>query len=94
MKQLRELLSKYSGKKVQIVGINLDDDQAKARKYVRDGRISWTQWHEKGGLDSRLANELGVLTLPTMLLIDQKGRVVNRGIHMAELEKAISKLLP
>ena len=32
-------------------------------------------------------------TAVTMLLIDQKGRVVNRGIHMAELEKAISKLV-
>jgi hypothetical protein len=48
--------------------------------------------YEAGGLESRLANELGVVTLPTMLLIDKTGRVARRNIHSGELEAEISRL--
>ena len=47
----------------------------------------------QGRLDSRLAGELGVFTLPTMLLIDQSGKVVRRNIHIGELEEEVRKLL-
>ena len=36
---------------------------------------------EPGGLDGRLANELGVMTVPLMILIDKKGNVVNHNIQ-------------
>jgi len=49
--------------------------------------------YEPGGLDSRLATELGILTLPTMLLIDKDGKVINRNIHAAELDEELGKLL-
>ena len=52
---------------------------------------SWT--HEDGGLDSRVANELGILTLPTMLLLDKQGRVVNRNIHASEVGAELAKVL-
>jgi hypothetical protein len=48
---------------------------------------------EDGGLDGRLANELGVMTVPLMLLVDQKGVVVNDNIHVAELDAEVNKLL-
>jgi hypothetical protein len=45
------------------------------------------------GLDSDLANQLGVLTLPTMYLIDSNGRVVRESLHISELDAELSKLL-
>ena len=44
-------------------------------------------------MESRLANELGIQTLPTMILVDKAGRVVRRNIHSTELEAEIEKLL-
>ena len=29
---------------------------------------------------------MGILTLPTMILVDADGHVVNRGIHISELD--------
>ena len=51
------------------------------------------QLHEEGGLDGRLAEELGVLTLPTMLLLDADGNVVDRNVMITDLEKKLSSLL-
>ncbi len=46
-------------------------------------------------MDSRLANEMGILTLPTMILVDDKGKVVNRNIHITDLETELkSRLKP
>ncbi|HEY2762282.1 MAG TPA: thioredoxin-like domain-containing protein [Pirellulales bacterium] len=86
--ELKELYSKY-GKNMALVGVNLDNNLADATDYLSKNKLPWTQLWEQGGLDSRLANEMGVLTLPTMILLDDKGRVVNRNVHITELENEL-----
>ena len=73
---LSELVSEYGGKFLP-VGINVDADVATLTEYLRRNRLSWPQLHEDGGLDSRLAVDLGILTVPTMILVDEKGNVVD-----------------
>jgi thiol-disulfide isomerase/thioredoxin len=90
--QLKELQAKY-GRDFQLVGISLDTASQDLSDYLKRNRLPWPQLFEPGGLDSRYANELGVLTLPTMLLIDSKGKVVNRGIHITEVDNELKKLL-
>ena len=75
------------------VGINLDQSRQTAQKYLQTNPLAWTQLHEAGGLDSRLANELGIMTLPTMLLVDQQGKVVSRSLHASDLAEELGKLL-
>ena len=53
--------------------------------------MAWPNIHEAGGLDSRPAIELGVLTLPTMILLDTSGKVVDRNIHITELEDELKE---
>ena len=90
---IRELTGKYDSRKFVPVGINLDQEKQQVDAFLRQNRLAWPQLYEVGGLDSRLANELGVLTLPTMLLIDQKGKVVRRNIHAGELAGELERLL-
>ena len=75
------------------MGVNLDSDDATAKRFLAKNPLPWAQVYESGGLDSRLANELGILSLPTMLLLDGEGRVVNRAIHAAELDAELQKLM-
>jgi hypothetical protein len=72
----------------------LDGDPKQALEYVRQQRLAWPHLYEAGGLDSPLASQLGVLTLPTMLLIGKDGRVVHRNLSAAELDAELKKLLP
>ena len=93
MAQIRELTAKYGPKKFAVVGIALDSDKQQLEKFLKSKPIAWPQLHEAGGLDGRLAEELGVLTLPTMILLDAGGKVVDRNVVITELEKKIDALL-
>ena len=61
--------------------------------YLADNPLPWPQIYEEGGLDSRPANQLGILTLPTMLLVDAEGKVVNRNIQIGDVENEVKKLV-
>lgn len=91
--QIRELQSKYGPKKFGVVGIALDGDKAKLTKFLQAKPLPWPQLHEPGGLDSRLAEEYGVLALPTMMLVDAKGNVVDRNVSITELERKLEAVL-
>jgi len=91
--QIRELYAKYGPKKFAVVGIALDTDKAQLAKFLAAKPIPWPQLHEAGGLDGRLAEELGVLTLPTMFLVDAQGNVVDRNLVITDLEKKLEAIL-
>jgi len=93
MAVLKELLSKY-GNTLSIIGVNLDGSLEQLTDYLGENRLPWPQIHESGGLDSPPANQLGILTLPTMILVDQQGRVVHRNIQTTDLERELKKLIP
>ncbi|MBN2474653.1 MAG: redoxin domain-containing protein [Pirellulales bacterium] len=92
MAALKELATKY-GPSLSIIGVNLDNNPTDLAKYLAENRLPWPQIFESGGLDSRPANQLGILTLPTMILVDQQGKVVDRNVQTAELEGALKKLI-
>jgi len=75
-----------------LVGINIDNQQAEAVNYLRSHRLPWPQLFETGGMESRLANELGVVTLPTMMLVGKNGRVIRRNITAGELDAELGKI--
>ena len=54
--------------------------------YLTENPMPWPQLYEPGGLDSPLANALGMQTLPTMLLVDKEGKVVSRNLHAREID--------
>ncbi len=89
---LKELATKYS-RSMSVIGVNLDSSAQSLAAYLAENRIPWPQVFEEGGMDSRPANELGILSVPTMILIDQKGRVVNRNVQTAELDRELRKLI-
>jgi len=76
-----------------VVGIALDSEKSQLEKFLKSKPIAWPQLHEAGGLDGSLAEELRILTLPTMILLDAEGKVVDRNVVITELEKKIDALL-
>ena len=87
------MYAKKGGRDFDIIGVCLDDNPAAAKQYVAQNKLPWKQIYEAGGLDSRLANEMGVITLPLMILVDQKGNVANQNVHVAELDAELAKLI-
>jgi thiol-disulfide isomerase/thioredoxin len=93
MDQLKTLQAKYAKQGFALVGISLDNETSEVAAFLKTKKLSWPQLFEPGGLESRLANELGVLTLPTMILVDKQGKVISRSISVGELETELDKQL-
>ncbi len=89
---LKQLAAKY-GKDFTVLGVSLDTNPRELGAYLADNAISWPQIFEEGGPESRLADALGIITVPTMILVDRQGRVVNRNIQTAEIEPELKKLV-
>ncbi len=89
---IKDIYAKYGGRGLEIIGVNLDYTRDALLGYLKKNRLPWKQLYEQGGFESRLANEMGVITSPLMLLVDQKGIVVNNNIQAAELEAALKQL--
>lgn len=93
IEELKVLHNKYSRRGFDIIGVNLDSSVSEAEKYLKQNRMPWKHVYDEGGLDGRLANEMGVMTLPLMLLVDDKGQVANRNVHITELENELKRVL-
>jgi TolA-binding protein len=94
MDALKELYAKFGGRGgFEIIGVCLDRDPKVMQNFVAQNRYMWRQVHEPGGFDGRLANEMGVMTLPMMILVDQKGTVIGDNIFVANLEGELKRLL-
>jgi thiol-disulfide isomerase/thioredoxin len=92
MPTLKQLAQKYAPK-FTILSISLDTNAKDLNAYLAENKFTWPQIFEEGGPDSRLANLLGIITVPTMILVDQGGKVVNRNMQTSEIEAEVKKLL-
>lgn len=94
MDALKELYAKYGGNRgFEIIGVCLDRDPKQMQTFLQQNKYLWPQIQEPGGFDGPLANELGVMTLPMMILVDQKGNVVTDNIFVANVEGELKRLM-
>jgi thiol-disulfide isomerase/thioredoxin len=93
--ELVKLYQKYRGKDFAIVGVNLDNERNDLDAFLKEHPLPWPQIFEPGGIErSRYATEYGIIALPTMVLVESSGKVVNRNIRTAaELERQLEKVL-
>lgn len=91
---LAKLHAKYKAKGFEIIAVNLDNEKADLDAFLQANPLPWPELFEIGGMESRLATEFGVISLPTMLLVDPDGKVINRSLRTAaELEILLDKTL-
>jgi thiol-disulfide isomerase/thioredoxin len=92
MDLLKRLALKY-GDKLAVVGVNLDADRNAAMQLVQNSGFSWPHLYSPGGMDSSLANQLGIVSVPMIFLVGADGKVVKTSVHSAELDGLIAEIL-
>ena len=93
MAAIKQLAEKY-GRSFTVLGVSLDTNAKDLKAYLTENPLPWEQIFEEGGQDSQPANALGIITVPTMILVDAEGKVVNRNIQASEIEAELKKLAP
>lgn len=99
--QLRALHQQYRQRGFEVVGVCLDipggtrQQQAQQlQQYLTENKVPWTQIYEPGGLDSPPAVQYGIISLPTMILVDPEGKVVSRNSSVQELKTLLPQVVP
>jgi thiol-disulfide isomerase/thioredoxin len=91
--QLQELYRQHKAAGFEIVGVNVDSSGAPIQEYIQQYKVAWPSIHEEGGLQSGVAQQFGVITLPTTFLVDKAGKVVSSAASVDDLKKQVPELL-
>ncbi|MEX0728218.1 MAG: redoxin domain-containing protein [Planctomycetaceae bacterium] len=91
--QIRALYEQYRSQGFEIVGVSLDTEPEMIGPYLKEHRVPWAQLFEPGGLDSPLAAQYGIISVPTMFLVGRDGKVIDRGISVGDLKTGLPDIL-
>jgi thiol-disulfide isomerase/thioredoxin len=91
---LSDIYKKFGGEKFDVIGVSLDYSRDDLVAYLKaNPQLRWKQIFEPGGFENRLATEMGVITSPLMVLVDDKGQVVSANVQATEVAEQLQKLL-
>ena len=90
---LKSLYKRYSDKGFEIVGVNLDVNDAPIGAYLKQNKIDWPQVFEPGGTESGPATAFGVIVPPLMILVDRQGQVVTATTMIDDIKTAVPELI-
>ncbi len=91
LRLIKQAFEKYRERDFEVVSISLDNSVAELQAYLKKESLPWFHLYEEGGLDSPLAEQLGVSMVPTMILVGADGKVIDRNISASDLDKSLSK---
>lgn len=95
MDALNDLYAKWGGRGFDIIGVCSDKTPDTMQAFLaadpaKPNPYKWAQIYDAGG---KLSNDMGVMTLPLMILVDQKGNVVSDNIYVDGLDSELQRLL-
>ncbi len=94
---LNSLHEKYAAQGLNIVGINLDLDDAEVLNFIKEQNIQWPQIYfsdeEQRGWNHPVANYYGIRQVPTIWLVDGTGTVRETEVSLDQLDATLPAIL-
>ena len=90
---IRENYLRYHDLGFEVVGISLDDNRRRLMSFMEQSEIPWTVLFDGDAPEVPMADYYGVLSIPTMILVDRDGKVISTNSHGAALGHQLDKLL-
>ncbi|HEV8266814.1 MAG TPA: DUF4266 domain-containing protein [Thermoanaerobaculia bacterium] len=72
---MEEMRAKYGDRGLVVVAVGLDDDPAKAARFLKSAKVEFVDVRDPNGT---IARAFGVAVMPSSLLFDRQGRPVYR----------------
>ncbi|MDR2816452.1 MAG: thioredoxin family protein, partial [Proteiniphilum sp.] len=76
-----------------IAGISLDMDKDGWKKAIKQDTLKWEQLNDFSGWNSTVVKQYGIDEIPYNILVDNKGKIIARGIRGEELVSKLDSLL-
>jgi peroxiredoxin/Skp family chaperone for outer membrane proteins len=83
--------NKYHDQGFEIIGISLDQDQAKFTEFTQAMGLAWAQYFDGQGWQNKLAVKYGVEKIPATYLLDREGKIIGKDLRGEALPAAVGK---
>src|SRR5712671_3416157 len=60
----------------EVLGISLDQDQAKVEAFTQSKKMTWQQFFDGKGWGNKLAAQYGIQSIPATYLLDGEGKII------------------
>ncbi len=90
--QGRQLVARLKGRPFALVSVNTDASVETLAESIASGAITWRCWWD-GGTNGPITTRWGVVSFPTIFVLDRAGVIRFRDVRGIELERAIESLL-
>lgn len=89
---LKDVYARYNRSGFEILGVNLDTNANNVQSFLQKNGGTWQHIRDADGFDGKIARDFGIVSVPTMFLVDKNG-IVAGGITAENLEVAVESLL-
>src|SRR5215472_8492485 len=81
---------KHHDQGFDIIGISLDQDEARLKSFIEQRKMPWQQYFDGKGWGNKLALKYGIISIPQTYLLDGSGTIIGRDLRGEELEAAVA----
>ena len=85
---------KYHDKGFEVLGVSLDKTREDWMKAVKDDGLTWTQVSDLKYWSNEVAALYAISSIPSNLLLDREGVIINKGLREDDLLSALEALMP
>lgn len=88
MTKLSQMKTFYEDR-LEIIGVNIDTERQALESYFDANPQEWNHIYTPGGVDGESATDLGIITVPTVILLDPQGKMIKQCISVEEANNLI-----
>lgn len=89
---VKRVYERFKGKGFEILGVSLDRDQTAWTEAIKADGLPWKHVSDLQFWNNAAAQEYGVSSIPYTVLVDQEGKVLEKGLRADQLEARLSEL--
>lgn len=91
--ELNMIYSDYKDKGFEIISLSIDENRESWIKMIEEQNIEYVTVNEPLGFSSPIVEDYGVLSIPRMFLLNEKGEIILSTTKASAVREAISKRL-
>jgi peroxiredoxin len=86
-----EAYKKYHEQGFEIIGISLDEEEAKLKSFIAEKNMTWQQYFDGQGWKNKLSQKYGITSIPATFLLDRDGQVIGNDLRGPALQAELAK---
>lgn len=91
--ELNEIYADYNEKGFEIISLSIDENRGSWLNMIDEHNIEYVTVNEPLGFNSPVVEDYGVLSIPRMFLLNEKGEIILSTTKASAVREAISKRL-